>query len=145
MTMAVTIRETFDDARRLYDSAMERLDAGDIRDAAEKAWCAARRATEALVLAHPLPPSFPRRRESGPGAGNSGATVNNTIQVSAGLRQLALQDEAFNTLPPKLAERARYLHNDCFYNGHCEPLESTARLIRETIHYIQDAEALAGP
>ena len=128
MTMTVTVRETFDDARRLYDSAMERLDADDVRDAAEKAWCAARRATEALLLAH-----------------NSGATVNNTIQVSAGLRQLALQDEAFSTLPPRLAERARYLHNDCFYNGHCEPLESTARLVRETIHYIQDSEALAGP
>ena len=67
MTMAVTIRETFDDARRLYDSAMERLDAGDVRDAAEKAWCAARRATEALVLAR-----------------NNEAAVNNTIQVSPG-------------------------------------------------------------
>ena len=35
----------------MQTQAIERLEAGDIRDAAEKAWCAAKRATDALVLA----------------------------------------------------------------------------------------------
>ena len=39
------------DARAMHDSALEQLAAGDIRDAAEKAWCATKRATEALLLA----------------------------------------------------------------------------------------------
>ena len=41
----------FADARRMHSSALNRMVAGDIRDAAEKAWCATFRATEALVLA----------------------------------------------------------------------------------------------
>lgn len=120
------VREIFADARSLYASALERLEAGDIRDAAEKAWCAARRATEGLVVA---------RRPS--------ASVNTSIQVSAELRGLALRDEMFRTFPARLAERARYLHNDCFYNNQCEPVESTENIIRETIQYIEDAENLA--
>ena len=38
--MAATdrVREIFADARGLYGSAIERLEAGDIRDAADKAW-----------------------------------------------------------------------------------------------------------
>ena len=43
--------EIFDDARFLQGSAMERLAAGDVRDAADKAWCATKRATDALILA----------------------------------------------------------------------------------------------
>ena len=35
----------------MYSSDMHRMNADDIRDAAEKAWCATLRATEALVLA----------------------------------------------------------------------------------------------
>ena len=40
MTITAPAREIFDDARHLYQSAIERLEAGDVRDAAEKAWCA---------------------------------------------------------------------------------------------------------
>ena len=35
------------------------------------------------------------------------------------------------------------LHGDCFYQGMCEPMEDIAELIRDTLDYIQDAEALA--
>ena len=42
--------QIFEDARFMRDAALERMAAGDIRDAAEKAWCATLRATEALVL-----------------------------------------------------------------------------------------------
>ncbi len=42
----------FADARTLYDDALEMLDQGRLRNAAEKAWCAAKLATDALILAH---------------------------------------------------------------------------------------------
>ena len=41
----------FADARALYDDALEMLGQGNIRNAAEKAWGATKRATDALVLA----------------------------------------------------------------------------------------------
>ena len=40
----------FADARALYDDAIEMLDQGKVRNAAEKAWGATKRATDALVL-----------------------------------------------------------------------------------------------
>ena len=45
------VRFLFADARTLYDDAIEMLDQGKIRNAAEKAWGATKRATDALVLA----------------------------------------------------------------------------------------------
>ena len=48
----------FDDARRMHSAALARMDDDDIRDAAEKAWCATLRAAEALILTRTgkLPP-----------------------------------------------------------------------------------------
>ena len=40
----------FADARAVHADALRLLEAGDIRDAAEKAWCATKRATDALIL-----------------------------------------------------------------------------------------------
>ena len=45
------VDELFADARNVHAQAIERLQNGDIRDAAEKAWCATKRATDALILA----------------------------------------------------------------------------------------------
>ena len=45
------VRFLFSDARTLYDDAIEMLDQGKVRNAAEKAWGATKRATDALVLA----------------------------------------------------------------------------------------------
>ena len=42
----------FGDAWQQYDSALERLDAGDVRDACGKAWNATRAATRAAALAY---------------------------------------------------------------------------------------------
>ena len=44
------VDELFADARNVHAQAIERLQNGDIRDAAEKAWCATKRATDALIL-----------------------------------------------------------------------------------------------
>ena len=40
----------FADAWNLYSSALQRLEAGDVRDAAEKAWAATLGSTIALIL-----------------------------------------------------------------------------------------------
>ena len=125
MTLTQTPKEIFADARAVHASALEQLATGDIRDAAEKAWCSTKRATEALLLVR------------------TGEVPPTTVRVSSGLRALARESEAARLLQDHFANVVRFLHHDCFYNGHCEPLESTERLIRETAQYIEDAEALA--
>ena len=45
------IQEVFQDARELQADALETLSMGKIRNAAEKAWGATKRATDALILA----------------------------------------------------------------------------------------------
>ena len=45
------VHAIFADARAVHADALRLLEAGDIRDAAEKAWCATKRATDALILA----------------------------------------------------------------------------------------------
>ena len=45
------ISAIFADARAVHADALRLLATGDIRDAAEKAWCATKRATDALILA----------------------------------------------------------------------------------------------
>ena len=115
----------FADAHRMYDSALDRMAAGDIRDAAEKAWCAAKRATDALILARTgsLPPRSP--------------------DTSRGLRRLAESDPNTQTLHDRYFARQALLHGECFYTGLCDPIDATERLIRETIDFIRDAERLA--
>ena len=52
MTLTADVSVIFADARQVHAEALERLTQGDIRDAAEKAWLATLRATNALILAH---------------------------------------------------------------------------------------------
>ena len=51
MTITKEVAGIFADAHLMYTAAMERLAANDVRDASEKAWCATKRATDALILA----------------------------------------------------------------------------------------------
>ena len=124
--MAATdrVREIFADARSVHASALERLDAGDIRDAAEKAWCATKRATDAIILAKTgeLPPTFSRTTKD--------------------FRRLRRQDNSVDALSRGYFDRITSLHGECFYNDMCDPLDDTEWLIRETSNYIQDAENL---
>ena len=124
-TAQVNFAIIFADARRMHESALERLAAGDIRDAAEKAWCAVKRATDALIVARTgeLPPKSP--------------------DTTRALRRMAAADPTVRTLQSRYFEWQGALHGDCFYTGHCEPIEDTERLIRETAGFIQDAERLA--
>ena len=114
------------DARLLHQTAVERLRAGDLRDAAEKAWCSVKRASDALLLVR------------------TGTEPETTSETGQGLRDLSKADPQVR----QLQMRGRYyqaqqvLHGDCFYSGDCDPADD-ARLILEITQYIDDAEHLA--
>ena len=117
------VNEIFAGAHGMYVQAVERLEHGYIRDAAEKAWCATKRATDALALA--------RTDEEPP----------STHDTTEALLALARQSNAYENLVGRYFTRISYLHGTCFYSGICGP--DTERRIRETAAYIADAEALA--
>ena len=115
----------FTGAWALYQDAIEQLDQAKPRNAAEKAWGAAKRATDALILAR---------------TGELPATTSST---SRALRQLAREAADVETLVGRYYTRIGHLHGECFYDGMCDPVEDTERRIRETSDYIRDAEARA--
>ena len=122
------VLEIFADARVLQADALEMLAQGKIRNAAEKAWGAAKRATDALVLAR------------------TGDEPERTPQTSTELRHLEGLDQEVQQarLVARYYVRQGALHHgECFYLGLCEPLSETERRIRETAEYIDDAERLA--
>ena len=126
MTTATNrVRELFADARVLYDDALEMLDQGKLRNAAEKAWGATKRATDALILA--------REGDEPQSAGHA----------RRALLRLRSQDPAVQLLQGEYSTRSLLLHINCFYDGNCEPEPEMTALIRETIDYIHDAETLA--
>ena len=118
------VREIFADAHSLYQAAIERWDAGDIRDAAEKAWCATKRATDALILAR------------------TGQLPETTGLTSTGIRLLGDADRTVENLVGRYYTRIGHLHGECFYEGR-GATPDTERRIRETIDYLRDAESLA--
>ena len=118
------VRVIFADARTLYDDALEMLDQGKVRNSAEKTWGAAKRATDALVLAR------------------TGEEPGTTVITSDALDSLARQDSQVKSLVGRYYSRISQLHGQCFYNGRCASPD-TDRRIRETVNYIQDAENLA--
>ena len=125
MTMTADVANIFADARSLHADALAMLAQGDLRDAAEKAWCATKRATDALILAR------------------TGDEPEKTPATSRQLRELIKQDPRVNVLRAPYYIRMGSLHGDCFYLGLCEPVDDTERLIRGTDRYIHDAAALA--
>ena len=123
MVVTDRVKEIFDDARGMHASALERLDADDVRDAADKAWCATKRATDALILAR------------------TGEEPGTTAMTSDGLDDLARRDDRVKALVGRYYSRIHQLHGQCFHVGNCNP--DTERRIRETADYIRDAEELA--
>ena len=115
--------ELFADARQVHSQAIERLDAGDVRDAAEKAWCATKRATDALILAL------------------TGEEPVTTARTTDELDALADREPEARTLLGRYFSRLGQLHGACFYDARCNP--QTERRIRETAAYIDDAQGLA--
>ena len=121
------ISAIFADARAVHAESLRLLEDGDIRDAAEKAWCATKRATDALILAR------------------TGALPELSPDTSIGLVKLAEGDSAAQSLVGRYYSRQGHLHGTCFYLGVCQPVDEIHRRIRQTLDYIDDAERLAGP
>ena len=128
--MGMTASDIFADAFQTQEAALERLEQNDIRDAAEKAWCATKRATDTLILAH--------------SAEEPEQSTGHILRTTQGLRHLAHGDAKFRNLQGRYHTRVEILHGMCFYFGVCEPIEDTERLIMETRPYIEDAQVLAG-
>ena len=118
------VDELFVDARQVHAQAVERLEHGDIRDAAEKAWCAAKRATDGLILAL------------------TGEEPSTTAATTNYLDSLARRVPDTRRLQGRYYSRIHNLHGMCFYAGFCN--DQTERRIRETTAYIDDAQALTG-
>ncbi len=116
----------FADARAVHADALRLLALGDIRDAAEKAWCATKRATDALILAR------------------TGVEPEISSDTTRGLAGLATEDHAVRPLRRRYHSRQSELHGACFYLGVCEPADEVERRIRETGDYVDDAARLAG-
>ena len=123
-TVEANASRIFAAARRMGDAAVERMATGDIRDAAEKAWCATLRATEALVLAR-------TGQESG-----TSTTAGRRLQA------LSTSDQSLWDLRLRYSDRQSILHGECFYHDYYQPVV-IERLIDETPDYIRDAERLA--
>ena len=115
----------FADARRLYKDALEMLDQDRLRNAAEKAWGATKRATDGLILAR---------------TGKEPRTSGQTARV---LQQLRRQDSSLEQLRLKYGARQYFLHGRCFYDGIVEPADAVIADVRETVDYINEAEAKA--
>ncbi len=116
----------FEDARRLEVSALERLTSGDVRDAADKAWGATKRAADALVLAR------------------TGEEPSTSGRTARGVRELRRSDPTlFADLHQRYFARQAELHGNCFYDGNCEPLEVIEAQVRETDQFIRDCKTRA--
>jgi uncharacterized protein (UPF0332 family) len=119
------VEEIFKDAESLYQEALKELEVGKIRKAAENAWCATLRATDALILSR-----------TGKKPVGSDVTTDR-------LHYLALKYPEIEILIGGYHTRSDYLHGKCFYFGSC-PEEPVRRRIIETKQYIEDAKKLAG-
>ena len=115
------VSELFADAQALYDDALEMLEQGRIRNAAEKAWGATKRSTDAMVLAR------------------TGQEPQSAGQARRALLGLSSIGPAFVTFQGQYSTRSLLLHINCFYDGNCEPEQQMSALIRATDSYIQEA------
>lgn len=115
------VKELFKDAEGLYEEALKDLEAGRVRKAAENAWCATLRATNALVLSKTgkLPEYVPETRDA--------------------LEDLSIKYPDVENLVGRFYTRETYLHGHCFYLGRCPP-EAVRRRVIGTIEYLKDAK-----
>lgn len=119
------VSELFADAQSLYGDALEMLDFGEIRNAAEKAWGATKRSTDAMLLAR------------------TGQEPQSSGQVGSALLRLSSLGPAFVTFQGQYSTRSLLLHINCSYDGNCEPEAEMTALIRATNEYIREARNLA--
>lgn len=114
----------FADARGLYEETLEMLEEGPLRNAADKAWGATKRATDAVILAR------------------TGEEPRTSGQAMRMIRQLRRQDPALEPMRQRYATRQSFLHGACFYDGILEPEGDIIADVRENLEYIQEAKAM---
>ena len=112
------------DARAMQAAALERLEAEDWRDAAEKTWCAARNATKALVL------------EVAP------IEMQRSTKIEMGMRNIAQRRGGeWLRLRSLYSDIVHFLHAEAFYEG--AYTDDVPEYIREGSEFIELAERLA--
>jgi len=119
------VTELFADSQSLYGDALEMLDQGKLRNAAEKAWGATKRSTDAMVLAR------------------TGHEPQSAGQERRALLRMSNDGPAFDSFQGQYNTRSALLHVNCFYDGNCEPEAEITALIRATDSYIEQARNLA--
>lgn len=125
--MKTEVKMILTDAEDLLKKAIEEMNV-NIRDAAEKAWGATIRATDALILERygETPKSMRDRREK----------LGELILKELELDKLGLWE--------RLHSRESSLHVSCFYDGECKPENVIKRKILETKNYIEDIKRAIG-
>ena len=112
------------DARDAYSKAEALMAAGDWRDAAEKAWLAARNANIALVWAV------------------TGVHNRTSVQINTGLRKLDRERGGpYAELNKQYNRFAQNLHSQAFYNGFYH--HDLPDFVREVADFIRRAQQLA--
>ncbi len=124
MTMTADVARIFEDARLMYGAALTLMNTGDIRDAAEKAWCATKRAADGMITAR------------------TGTEPTTSAGTSRAFRTLTKDNPVLDGLQSLYYRRQAILHGQCFYYGLCDPIDETIQLIRETEDFIKEAERL---
>ena len=109
-----SVATIFSDARGFHADALRLLEAGDVRNAAEIAWRATKRATDALMLART-------------GIEPETASARSRRIVQSWLRKTMLFSLCMNAYHIRLA----HLHGDCFNLGICIPLDEVEQRIRQ--------------
>ena len=125
MTMTADVVRIFDDARLMHGAALTLMNAGDIRDAAEKAWCATKRAADGMITAR------------------TGEEPSTSTATGRGLDRIKREDPALAEFHSLYFRRQAALHGLCFYYGICDPIEEIIDFIRDTERVIADAERYA--
>ena len=92
------VDELFADARDMQAQAIACFDRGDVRDAAEKAWCATKRATDGLILAR------------------TGEEPVTTARTTDELDAFVDREPIAESLLGRYFSRLAQLHGACFYD-----------------------------
>lgn len=112
------------DARAMQEEALARLEAGDWCDASEKAWCATRNATQAVVLEI------------------YGVDSPRSTNIDAGIRALARErGDQWIQMRREYSDVVFHLHIEGFYGGVYH--DDIPDLVRGVSDYIRLVEELA--
>ena len=121
-----SIPSLINDARSLHRSAVAQIENQDLRDAAEKAWCATKRATDALILFW------------------TGAEPEYTSVTTREIDRLSQDDAGIADLADRYRATRDRLHGDCFYKGFLDNPSVIERNIHRVADYIETVEQMIG-